>query len=672
MRKQLLSVFSIISVITSVDFTGANLYCQASERSDTVPVFLPSVNVVSGESSKTVTSSTPYQKIDAERIKLTGITDISDAMNRLPGVNVRDYGGAGGLKTVSVRGLGAGHTAVVYDGVALSDCQSGQIDLSRYSLDNVSAISLYSGDNDDIFMPAKAAASASSIYISSFTAPSPSDKGLHLNARMRTGSFGFYNPFLRISKGFGKYSFSFNTEFIHADNDYTFKLQNGKYITKEKRQNSNMNSWHGELNYRVRLAPASILNAKLYYYDNSRRLPGPVVYYVTKTDEHMRDRNFFGQIQFKGKVADKLSVLSTAKFNWATSHYRDFDQRYASGVLDNYYIQREAYITGALLFTPSSFLSLDYSADWAWNNLSSNTDNNIRPLRHTVLQSLAAKCVFGRVTAMGRLLYSLYFNDAKDGDAGKNQSRFSPMVSVSVKPFEGIGLYVRGGYKNIFRLPTFNEAYYDNYGSINLDPETTDQFNLGVTYQASSVSWMPDLSITCDGYLNHVKNKIVAVPYNLFLWRMTNLGKVRVFGVDLTLNSTFRLSRRHALTLVGSYSFQRAEPRTSPDASDWMKQVAYIPRNSGSVSLSWLNPWVDVAIHSNGMDDRYTTNNNLPETRIPGFFETGVALSHKFTFKKCSMEVRGDLINLFNSQYEIVARYPMPGSSWKLAFEFNL
>lgn len=668
----MLSVFLIISVVTSVDFTGALFYCQASEGPDTVAVSLPSVDVVSGESSKAVTSSTPYQKIDAERIKVAGITDISDAMNRLPGVNVRDYGGAGGLKTVSVRGLGAGHTAVLYDGVALSDCQSGQIDLSRYSLDNVSAISLYSGDNDDIFISAKAAASASSIHISSFTAPSPDDKGFHLNAKMRTGSFGFYNPFLRISKGFGKHSFSFNTEFVHADNDYSFKLRNGKYVTNETRQNSDMDSWHGELNYRMQPAAASVLKAKLYYYDNSRRLPGPVVYYVTKTDERMRDRNFFGQLQFKGKVAKDLSVLSTAKFNWAASRYREFAQRYASGVLDNYYIQREAYISGALLFTPTSRLSFDYSADWAWNNLSSNTDNDIRPWRHTILQSIAAKCVFGRVTAMGRILYSLYFNDAKDGDAGDNQSRVSPMVSVSVKPFGQIGLYVRGGYKNIFRMPTFNEAYYDNYGSINLDPETTDQFNLGLTFQAPSRPALPELSITCDGYLNHVDNKIVAVPYNLFIWRMTNLGKVRVYGVDLTVNSTIRLASRHSLAFVGSYSFQRAEPRTSPESSEWMKQVAYIPRNSGSLSLTWLNPWVDVAIHSTGMDERYTTNNNLPETRIPGFFETGVSLSHKFMLKKCSIDVRGDLINLFNTQYEIVSRYPMPGRSWKLAIELNL
>ena len=76
-----------------------------------------------------------------------GVTDVADALHRIPGVTLRDYGGAGGMKTVSVRGFGAKHTGVSYDGIMLSDCQSGEIDLSRYSLDNVDQLSLVIGDN---------------------------------------------------------------------------------------------------------------------------------------------------------------------------------------------------------------------------------------------------------------------------------------------------------------------------------------------------------------------------------------------------------------------------------------------------------------------------------------------------------------------------------------------
>ncbi|MDE5975302.1 MAG: Plug domain-containing protein, partial [Muribaculaceae bacterium] len=85
------------------------------EATDSTVTVLKEVEVSSARKSKTVSSVTPYQKIDSEQLQNRGVTDISDAIRRLAGTNLRDYGGAGGMKTVSVRGLGATHTAVVYD-----------------------------------------------------------------------------------------------------------------------------------------------------------------------------------------------------------------------------------------------------------------------------------------------------------------------------------------------------------------------------------------------------------------------------------------------------------------------------------------------------------------------------------------------------------------------------
>lgn len=656
-------------VLTSAHSAGVSIYMPP----DTIPVTLPTVEIKSLQESKTLHSSTPFQRIDARRIKEAGITDISDALRRLPGVNLRDYGGAGGLKTVSVRGLGSEHTSVVYDGVALSDCQSGQIDLSRYSLDNVRTISLYAGDSDDIFMPARAAASASSLYISSFTLPESDEASTHLKAQMRVGAFGYYNPFARFSQRFGKrFSFSGNAEFVHSGNDYPFTLKNGTLVTRERREHSKMNAWHGELNGNLDFGSGRTLSAKVYWYDNSRDLPGPVIYYVNKSEEHLREKNFFAQTSYKGRLSDRFSILAIGKFNWAKSAYTDINGKYPGGKLDNRYTQRETYATASLLYIPSDNLLLDYSADWAWNNLTSNTRTAIRPYRHSLLQTIAAKYSIGRLTAMARALYSIYINRAKDGDAGKDAYRLSPMVSLSYKVTDVADFFVRASYKNIFRLPTFNEAYFDNYGSINLNPETTDQYNIGVTYQSPSLSWLSGVTVTCDGYLNHVRNKIVAVPFNMFVWSMTNLGKVRVLGLDATLSAEFALHPGHSLMLNGSYSYQRAQIRTSRSGSDWNNQVAYIPENSGSASVTWLNPWADLALHTTACGSRFTANSNLAETRLSGYADFGVTLSRKLQFGKYSMEGRFDILNIFDKQYEIVARYPMPGRSWRFTVEFNM
>ena len=80
---------------------------------------------------------------------------MADAVRRFAGTNVRDYGGIGGLKTVSVRNLGAAHTAVSYDGVVVSNSQAGQIDIGRFSLDNVSSLSLAIGQDENLLQPAR-------------------------------------------------------------------------------------------------------------------------------------------------------------------------------------------------------------------------------------------------------------------------------------------------------------------------------------------------------------------------------------------------------------------------------------------------------------------------------------------------------------------------------------
>ena len=124
-------------------------------QTDTTALHLNEVQVVDSHKHHTLTSTAPLYVMDHGEMLRLGVTDMADALHRLPGITLRDYGGAGGMKTVSVRGLGTKHTGVSYDGVMLSECQGGEIDLSRYSLDNVGSLSLVIGDNDDIFIPAR-------------------------------------------------------------------------------------------------------------------------------------------------------------------------------------------------------------------------------------------------------------------------------------------------------------------------------------------------------------------------------------------------------------------------------------------------------------------------------------------------------------------------------------
>ena len=324
-----------------------------------------------------------------------------------------------------------------------------------------------------------------------------------------------------------------------------------------------------------------------------------------------------------------------------------------------------------MLYALSEQWAFDYSADYSFNNLNSSASQtvNSRPYRHTVLQSLTAKYRGHRLTALARLLYSLYLNDTKTGASAHNMRRLSPSLSLSYRLLEDHDLFLRASYKNIFRAPTFNESYYYHYGSPDLLPESTDQYNIGLTNNIHcsifNVQW------TLDGYYNHVKDMIVAVPYNMFIWTCVNVGKVQVLGADITANATCDISEGHQLQLSGSYSYQQAENRTNTDSPYYGNQIAYVPRHTGSLAIGWVNPWVSFSLHGSGISSRWANNNHYEGSEIDGYWDTGLTAYHTFSWGEQQLEARLDVKNLFDQQYEIVHFYPMPGRSWQASIKYQ-
>ena len=98
----------------------------AEDYSVSEPMTLDTIEVVGRRRPSASASAVPLQTISRERAAVLGLDEVSEAVRRFSGVTLQDYGGIGGLKTVSVRGLGAKHTDVTYDGLSLTDAQSGQ------------------------------------------------------------------------------------------------------------------------------------------------------------------------------------------------------------------------------------------------------------------------------------------------------------------------------------------------------------------------------------------------------------------------------------------------------------------------------------------------------------------------------------------------------------------
>lgn len=86
------------------------------------------------------------QTISGKELQAMSTTSIADALKYFAGVQIKDFGGLGGMKTINVRSLGAEHVGVYIDGVRLTNAQNGTVDLGKYSLSTLESVSLFNAN----------------------------------------------------------------------------------------------------------------------------------------------------------------------------------------------------------------------------------------------------------------------------------------------------------------------------------------------------------------------------------------------------------------------------------------------------------------------------------------------------------------------------------------------
>ena len=629
---------------------------------------IPDVTVSVRKTPRAVKATSPLQVMGKMEMERLGVHEVADAVRHFSGVTVKDYGGIGGLKTISVRSLGTQHTGVIYDGVAVSDCQSGQVDISRFSLDNVSQLTMTIGQSDDIYQTARAFASAGVLTIQT-SRPDFQGTSYHVNANLKAGSFGLVNPSVLYNQRItDNTSFSIYGDFLRADGNYPFKMWNGNTLIDSKRNNSDIRTYRAEATLYTSFTPKQDLQVKVYLFDSERGLPGGVIYDNPYAAERLFDKNYFGQFRYENRFSDRLKLQALGKFNYSWN--RDYNDE-ASGITDDRYRQTETYLSATLWGDLGKGFSLSLAQDFAYNYLHTTLDQCQFPQRYTLLTALGAQYQRNSFTATASLLNTYITEDVRIGTAAADRKRLSPAFSVSWKPFEEIGLRFRASYKDIFRTPTFNDLYYLVIGNSSLRPETTKQGNLGVTWSGSNLGFFDFLSLSADTYYNKVKDKIVAVP-TMFVWKMMNVGKVETIGVDVNLSAEFRVTDWLKFYLTTNYSFMQAEDVTDPDSKTWRNQIVYTPRHSGGGNFTIEMPWVNLSYNLTYASERYTLAQNLPDYRIKPYSDHGISLSRKFSWKRHQLRVQLDALNLSGKNYEVIRFYPMPGRNYKLSINYYL
>ncbi|MFI3285850.1 MAG: TonB-dependent receptor [Rikenellaceae bacterium] len=620
----------------------------------------------------------PVQILSGDALKSLNSHSVADAVRYFSGVQIKDFGGVGGLKTVNIRSMGSHHVGVFYDGVELSNAQNGVVDLGRFSLDNMEAVSMYNGQKSAIFQTAKDYASASAIYMTTRKPQFEEEKGYNLNLGIKGGSFKTINPSLLWEQKLSKsLSASLSTEYLYTSGEYpfTYSKQDG-YDTTEIRKNGDVRYLRGEAALFGEIEDGE-WQAKAYIYDSERGYPGASVREepgVFKNQDRQWDTNIFLQSSLRKIFSSRYSLKLNAKYAYDYLHYlSDPNLDISTMYVDNTYIQQELYASVSNLLSINNFWSIAFASDFQFNTLDADLLNFVYPKRYTSLNSLATSLNIGGFKLQSSLLYTFVKDQTQSDNATDNLNELTPTAVISYQPFADKELNLRAFYKRVFRMPTLNDLYYTFIGNISLDPEFTNQYNIGATYGFTpSRTLLRHIELQADCYFNQVENKIIAMPTsNQFRWTMINLGYVEIRGIDAAIDTSWRINKLGLNSRI-SYTFQKAQDFTDPQSEYYGGQIPYIPWHNGSVIINAL--YKDWSLNYSFIytGERYESVANIAENYAQPWYTSDISLSKNLELRKAEVKITAEVNNILNQQYEVVQCYPMPGINYKIKINVTL
>lgn len=631
----------------------------------------------------------PVQAMMGKELERLSVHSVADAIRYFSGVQIKDYGGVGGLKTANIRSMGTNHVGVFFDGIELGNAQNGQIDLGRFSLENMEAIMLYNGQKSAIFQPAKDYGSSGSIYLVSKTPKFKDSKTNNLFLTLKGGSFGTINPaFLLEHKFKQNIKTSLSLEYLYTNGKYPFrtKKEDG-YDTTEIRKNGDVSALRLETGIYGNISNGD-WKIKGYLYNSNRGYPGASVRERPGEYTHQDrqwDTSVFVQSSLKKSFGSKYNILLNAKGAYDYLHYiSDPRLDVTTMYVNNVYKQKEAYASISNLYSILPCWDVSLSADFQWNKLDANLKEFAYPQRFSKLMALASSLDLNKFKLQASVLGTWITDKVSAGGenaAAGDKSKLTPTVVLSYRPWIKYDLNFRAFYKNVFRVPTFNDLYYEFIGNKNLQPEYTKQYDIGVTYNKTfKDKWLESLEIQLDGYYNEVTNKIVAIPTsNFFRWTMINLGKVEIRGIDLSTQANWHFGKEYKMSSKLTYTYQKAQDYSDSSKSYYGGQIPYTPWNSGSLILNGTYKTWDVNYSFIYTGERYESQENINASEesikliyIRPWYTSDFSVSKHFKLLRKAARITAEINNLFNQQYEVIRCYPMPGTSFKFILNISL
>lgn len=617
---------------------------------------------------KQAKSLSAKQTLDSSDISRLHALQLGELIQHMSGSFIKDYGGLGGLKTVSVRSLGANHTGVYLNGMRVNDVQSGVVDLGRLDVTSIEEVSLSKSFTESELLPASALRVAAVLQLQS-NAMNWIDGNKYKNEVTATsGSFGLLK-FTGIggasigktsavkvgvaqTSGRGNYPYQFHGETNERTNaDISSSLVNLQYDNQLKR---------------------GYLASTVRYYSSNRGLPGATIDNKIDSDQRMWNDDFSAQVSYQHDISKKATIKVFGSYAQQGQRYVDPSFLNSTGGLDDRFLQQTYYGAAAYRVKVLDHLHIVGATDFQQQHLSEGIRSNLVADRTGFFQHLGLKWGKGKFHVEARGLYEYFKTVDTETNSSSSVQKLNPALAVGVLPFWKLPLRIRGSYQRTLRLPTFSDLYFYTVSNPNLIPERADQFNLGLVYSVRPKKALAKAIFTVDAYHIQLDDKIVAVPtQNLGVWSVRNIGEVVTQGIDFGAQLFSQKWNGISARLRMNYTIQSALDLTEKDSPTYRDQIPYTPHEIGNAVFGLNYKWMTVSWTYLFSGYSYVLGENLKANSVDGWSTNDVTLDVRLECKSNIFSVFGKVSNINDINFQVIKGFPMPGRNYQIGLKWS-
>ncbi|RXM42015.1 TonB-dependent siderophore receptor [Flavobacterium sp. YO64] len=550
---------------------------------------------------------------------------LTDLLNFNSTLYFKEYG-RGMLSTVSFRGTTSSQTAVIWNGININSQMNGSTDFNTISGSDYNSVSVKAGGGSVIY---GSGAIGGTVHLNndmSFY------KLFENNLRLDYGSFNTiginYKTNISNEKWSAQIGFSKNS----STNDY--KYLNRYTWRGEQRWNQNgqydVITMNANLGYKINAKNSLKLYTQTSNTDRNTSL-------ITETETKSKYVNGFNRnlLEYDGNFG-KLTA------NFKTAYIFENYQYYADNSKNQYtYGKTESFISkadlGYTLFKSTQINGIiDYNRT---KGFGSGFGDNTREIGSAAL-----------------LIKQDFSTDWKNEFGIRKEftdNYKSPVLFNLGSSYQFNKLYnLKLNLSRNFRIPTFNDLYWEEGGNPDLKPESSYQAEIG------NVFTFKNISLTQTFYYIKIKDLLQWVPGSNGIWTPQNRDKVNSYGAE-TLLSWKKQYGKNIFGANASYAY------TVSKDEETKKQLFFVPFNkvTGSVSYSRNRISAYYQFLYNGFV--YTRADNNPDEIIKDYTLSNIGIDYDFKFLD-SFKLGVQVLNIFNENYESLEDRPMPGRNFNM------